>query len=234
MEIVFLICATLGGTILVIQFGLALIGLSGHGFDSDVSHDVGSGFGGDVGHDFSGDVHAAGGDLHGDATVDAHDGHAAAAGHHGSTWLFGVISFRTVVAAVTFFGIAGLIADSAEAALHIELGVALAAGLAAMFGVYFLMRALYSLKTEGTVRIWGAVGKTATVYVPIPAQKSGAGKIQINLQNRTMEYLAMTSGDKLPTGAKVVVTDVITSDTLEVQSVSDSERNEDVQSSCRG
>ena len=35
----------------------------------------------------------------------------ATCGHahgHGSTWMFGVISFRTVVAALTFFGLAGL------------------------------------------------------------------------------------------------------------------------------
>jgi hypothetical protein len=32
-----------------------------------------------------------------------------------------------------------------------------------------------------------------------------------------MEYLAVTSGDKLPTGTRVVVTGVATSNTLEVE-----------------
>ena len=41
-------------------------------------------------------------------------GHAAGHSHgHGSTWMFGVISFRTVVAALTFFGLAGLAHRSA-------------------------------------------------------------------------------------------------------------------------
>jgi hypothetical protein len=227
MASLFLICATLGGTILVLQFILTLLGLGGHGFDGDVSHD----FATDVPHDMGGDLHGgdmgadhdAAGGMHADAAIDQHhSGHAPAADtHHGSTWLFGVISFRTMVAAITFFGIAGMAAETAEAPMHVTLAVALAAGAGAMFGVYFLMQWLYGLRTEGTVRISGAVGKTGTVYVPVPARKSGAGKIQINLQNRTMEYLALTSGDKLPTGAKVVVTEVVASDTLEVQAASD-------------
>jgi hypothetical protein len=71
------------------------------------------------------------------------------------------------------------------------------------------------------------VGKHGTVYVTIPADESGAGKIQLNLQNRTMEYLAMTSGHALSPGAKVVVTDVITADTVQVEPVLEAvERND--------
>ena len=230
MASLFLICATLGGTILVLQFLMTLIGLGGDGSSGDVPHDIGHGLGSDVPHDVGGELH--GGGLSGDAH-DAADGvHTDAAtdhshldqtqshsGHHGSTWLFGVISFRTLVAAITFFGIAGMIAVTADAPVHISLAVALVAGIGAMYGVYFLMQWLYGLRTEGTVRIGGAVGKTATVYIPVPARNSGTGKIQINLQNRTMEYLALTPGDKLPTGAKVVVTEVVATDTLEVQAV---------------
>jgi hypothetical protein len=60
------------------------------------------------------------------------------------------------------------------------------------------------------------VGQCGTVYLPIPGQKSGRGKVQINLQNRTMEYPAVTAQDSLPTGSKVVVVGVIGSDTIEV------------------
>lgn len=221
MTMLFLICFAFGGTIMLLQFILTLAGLSGHGFGGDVGHDfsgdAGHGFGGDAGHDFAGDAH-------GGAADGAHQADSDAA-HQGTNWLFAVISFRTVVAALCFFGLAGLIADSAEATAPVAVSAAVASGLAAMFGVYFLMHWLYSLRTEGTVRIWSAVGRSGTVYVPVPANKSGSGKIQINLQNRTMEYLAMTAGGHLPTGAKVVVTDVITSDTLEVQPATEPEGN---------
>ena len=55
-------------------------------------------------------------------------------------------------------------------------------------------------EAEGTVRINRALGAEATVYLRIPGNRQGAGKIQINLQNRTMEYLAVTLGDAIPTG----------------------------------
>ena len=211
METVFIICAAVGGTILVVQFLLALVGLGGHAFDLNVSTDIGHDFGGDFHGDTGGDAGFHGDQAGGDA------GHDSQAGHHGSTWLFGVLSFRTIVAALAFFGLGGLAAQSANVSTPIVLAVAFGAGAAALFAVYWMMRTLYSLQAEGNVRIRRAVGQHGNVYLRIPANRSGSGKIQFNLQNRTMEYLAVTSGPELPTGAKVVVVGVINPTTLEVQ-----------------
>ncbi len=204
MTTVFVVCAAIGGTILVFQFVLTMIGLGGEALDLDLTD-------GDADVDF--DVGGSG------------VGHS---GHVDSSWLFGVISFRTVVAALAFFGLAGLAAQQAEASKLTTLVVAVASGVVAMYAVYWVMRGLQSLQSEGTARIQRAVGKHATVYVPIPGGESGAGKIQMSLQNRTMEYLAMTSGELLSSGTKVVVVGVITPTTLEVQPVLETERNSDV------
>lgn len=210
---VFLICAVVGGTVLVLQFVMMLIGMGGEALDMDLGHDFGGDFHGDVG----GDVHA---DVGGDAD---HGGHTATDHHVGSSWLFGVISLRTVIAALAFFGLAGMTARSAGSGEVWQLAAGVVAGVAAMYGVYFLMLSLNKLKAEGTVRIERAVGKHGTVYTTIPAEESGSGKIQLNLQNRTMEYLALTSGHALAPGAKVVVTDIITSNTVQVEPVLESE-----------
>ncbi len=217
MTAVFIVCAALGGTVLVLQFVMALIGLGGHAFDADVPHDIGHGFGGDFHAD---DFHVGDGDVdadvfhgdHGDATVD----HDAQVGQHGTTWLFGVLSFRTIVAALAFFGLAGLAAEAADTPASTTLLVAVAAGAAAMAAVYWMMRGLRELRSEGTVRISHAVGRGGSVYLRVPANNSGSGKIQLNLQNRTMEYLAITTGPELPTGTKVVVVSVVNPTTLEV------------------
>src|SRR5262245_10276004 len=101
MAWLFLICAVVGGTVLICQFVLTLVGIGGdHGLD--FGHDVPHDFSGDAGHDF------AAADAQGADSAD-HD----AAGHHGSSWLFAVISFRTLVAAAAFFGLTGLAAQSA-------------------------------------------------------------------------------------------------------------------------
>jgi hypothetical protein len=240
MTLVFLFCAVVGGTIMVCQLVLSLLGLAGDTLHLDVGQDVGHDvgvdaghdFGTDVGHDFGADVHAeaAGADLHADSgDFHAHVGGAGAhAGHealgHGSTWLFAMISFRTVVAAMAFFGLAGLAADAAELPIGTTILVALAAGFAAMYGVYWMFQLLARMRSEGTVRLENALGRHGTVYLRIPGGRSGVGKIQLNLQNRTMEYLATTAGPELPTGAKVVVVQLVTPDTLEVQPVSEAQR----------
>jgi hypothetical protein len=217
MTTVLIVCAAVGGTVLVIQFLLTLVGLGGHAFDVDVPHDVG--------HDFGGDFHVdTGGDLHGDTgfhgdhpgdTDSAHHGGTTA--HHGTTWLFGILSFRTITAALAFFGLCGLAADAAEASTANTLLVATAGGATAMAAVYWMMRGLRELRAEGTARIQRAVGQHGSVYLRVPGSNSGSGKIQLNLQNRTMEYLAVTSGPELPTGTRVVVSAMVNPTTLEVR-----------------
>ena len=190
------------------------------------------GFGGDFHADSGGDFHADAGGLH-DAFGHAdsggpggQDGHEAPPQDvHGSSWLFAMISFRTVIAAMAFFGLAGLAAEEAGVSPPAVLGLAIAAGAGAMYGVYWMMQCLYRLRSDGTVRVRGAVGRQGTVYLRIPAERSGMGKILINLQNRTIEYDAMTSGKELPTGTEVVVVNLISSSMLEVQAVPELERN---------
>ncbi|HLA85806.1 MAG TPA: hypothetical protein VJL29_13530 [Thermoguttaceae bacterium] len=207
MTAVFVVCAALGGAVMVVQFVLALVGFGAHALDFDVP--------GDLDVDAGADAHF-GGDFHADAGM--HDSGLPEHAHHlDSSWLFTVISFRTVVAALAFFGLAGLAAQSAEIATLPTLAIAAAAGLAAMFGVYWIMRGLMSLRAEGTAHITGTVGRTGTVYTTIPAEAVGTGKIQVNLQGRTMEYLAVTPGHLLKPGTKIIVGAVISSDTLEVE-----------------
>jgi hypothetical protein len=185
METIFLVSAVVGGTLLVCQFLLSLLGVGGH-------HDLG-------GHD-----------VHVDGSHDvSHDAEHA-------SWLVGVFTFRAIVAALTFFGLAGLAARGLGLAPLPTLAVALAAGAGALALVASLMRALGRLRADGTVRVERAVGRTGTVYLSIPGHKAGAGKVTVVVQNRSVEYQALTAGDELPTGARILVTAVISPDTVEV------------------
>ena len=218
---VFVVCAVIGGMVLVLQFIMMVVGMGGEALDMDL--------GGDVGHDFGGDFHGdVAGDVHADVGADVdHGGHTTVDHHVGSSWLFGVISFRTIVAALAFFGLGGLLADAGGMEEFGQLIVGALAGFAAMYAVYFMVLSLGKLKAEGTPRVERAVGRHGTVYTSIPAEESGTGKIQLNLQNRTMEYLALTSGHALSPGAKIVVTDIITSNTVQVEPVLETEERND-------
>jgi len=185
METVFLVCAAVGGTLLVCQFLLGLLGAGHH----------------EIGHDHGFDHHAG----HGHADDNEHE-----------SWFVSVLTFRAVVAALTFFGLAGLVAHHSTDEPLLPLGVAILAGAGALFGVAWMMKMLYRLKAEGTVRIDRAVGMTGTVYLSVPAGNGGAGKVTVKLQNRTVEYLAISRQEALPTGTAIQVVAVVGPDTVEV------------------
>ncbi|HLN32087.1 MAG TPA: serine/threonine-protein kinase [Gemmataceae bacterium] len=190
LTMLYSVCAVMGGTVLVCQFLLGLLGLGHHGDGID-GHDLG----GEPGH--AEDVH--------DPNHDAH-----------ATGFVRLLTVRTFIAAVAFFGLGGRAADAAGFQPAQTLALALAAGGGALLLVAWLMRVLVSLQSDGSVRIRRAVGRAGTVYLPIPGHKAGLGKVLLNVQNRTMEYQAVTAEDTLETGSKVVVVAVLGTDTVEV------------------
>jgi hypothetical protein len=192
MSTFYLVCAIVGGTVMICQALLNLLGLGDH-------HGLGE-------HE----VHT--GDHH-DVTHEQE-----------SSWFLSVLTFRAVVAALTFFGLAGLAAQARELEPGLGLGVALATGAGALVLVGTLMRSLHKLRADGTVRIDRAVGKSGTVYLTVPAQKAGLGKVTLNLQNRTVEYQAVTPECELATGTKVRVVSVVSADTVEVVGAIEVER----------
>lgn len=148
-----------------------------------------------------------------DGHIDVHTGGDVG---HETTLFTGILSFRAMVAGLTVFGLVGLITLSEE--MNHAVGLALAA-VAAFFTaliVAALMRSMGHLASEGTIRIENAVGQPGTVYLGIPAGRAGLGKVTLTLQNRTVEYQAMTAGDALASGTKVNVTKIIGADTVEV------------------
>ena len=204
MEMVFLICAIIGGTILACQLVMTIAGISDDGMDVDDLPD-------DIAADDGGGV------------VDDHT-------HHDSSWLFGIISFRTIVAAITFFGLVGMASATSGASPVTSVLLAVVAGLAAMVGVHRMMLLLSQLREDGTFRIKNALGQRATVYVPIPAGRAGAGKIQLRTDDRIVEIKAMTSGsDKLPTGMRVEIVEIVSHDTIEVEPLATAEVESDSQ-----
>jgi membrane protein implicated in regulation of membrane protease activity len=205
MGTLFLIAAVVGGTVLVCQFALTLLGL---GHDSaDMSHHLGG--------DFHGDAHVGGAHGH-----HAGDTHADDQQHANSTHVFSVLSFRTLVAAIAFFGVSGRAALSAGYAASTSFILAAIVGFAAMYGMYWLMRLIAGLNSSGNERIGNAIGRQATVYLRIPATRSGAGKVQLSMQNRIVEYQAFTDeAEPLQSGESVEVVDVAGSDTVYVRRI---------------
>ena len=214
MSHLFLACAVIGGMLFLFQFGMSLLGLGDH--EMEIADDL----------ELSGDWDALGDadldtdlDLETDAEV-SEDGEAGSSSSSGSITqtIFGVLSFRTVVAAVMFFGLAGRAMQQAGQTPAATVLVAAISGVAALFCVHAIMRTLYRLGQDGTVKIQDTVGRTGTVYIPIPADRVAPGRVQVRLDDRIVEYQAVTSNpEKLATGDPIIVTDVLGPAMVEVE-----------------
>lgn len=153
--------------------------------------------------------------LDGDHAGDAADGVSDA--QHFSTWFFGILSFRSVTAFVAFFGLGGRIALAFELPGFVAYLAAMVMGFCAMILVAILLRALHDLRSEGNVRIQNALGAVGTVYLTIPGQRSGVGKVTVSVQERSMVYEAVTDGDEIRTGRRVKVVGINDPTTIEVE-----------------
>jgi hypothetical protein len=161
------------------------------GGDGDVDHDVAH----DIGHD-------------------AHGGHDAA--HDGT---FQLLSLRTGAAFLAFFGLAGWGALRAGWTPLAALGAGTGAGAVSLVAVAWLFSLQRKLHSAGNLDPKNALGRSARVYLRIPAAHSGKGKITVAIQGRTAEYDAATAGPEIPTGSEVRVVRQLTTDTFEVEAL---------------
>lgn len=81
----------------------------------------------------------------------------------------------------------------------------------------FLFRQMMKLQSNGAFDINDAVGKVCDVYLRIPGENQGLGKVQISFNGSVQELDARTSGEPIPSGAKVRVLRVIDKKVLEVE-----------------
>jgi len=138
---------------------------------------------------------------------------------HGSD-AFGFLSIRAVASFFTFFGLMGLYGKDAGWGAGLTAGAATGAGAAMMVLVAWLFSLHRNLSQEGTLDPSQAVGKPAKVYLRIPAERSGRGKITVALQGRTAEFPAVTSGPELASGSEARVVRQLDENLFEVEAAS--------------
>lgn len=145
--------------------------------------------------------------LHHGGVDDMHGGETATEG-------LNLVSIRALAAGVAFFGLGGLATRTLGGVVATVAG--LGAGAIAAVGVAALMRSFRRLESDRTLAIEHAVGTTGTVYLTIPENRSGLGKVHVTVQGRLVEWPAVTLDESLPTGEPVLVVDIDRNDTLVV------------------
>jgi hypothetical protein len=81
-----------------------------------------------------------------------------------------------------------------------------------------LMKLLYSLKESGNIDFQNAIDQIGTVYLTVPPNESGPGKVRVMVQGRLKIVTAYTkSGKKIASQRKVKVTELLDPRTLLVE-----------------
>lgn len=184
--------AIITSIVFLIQMVLTLIGLG----DTDSGVDMGVG-------DVSGDVSL--GDGNGD-TMDT----------GGAIQLFTIRNFVNFLLGVGWGGVCFWSTIPNKFLLGI---VALLCGCVMVFAFVVMYRQLMKLESSGSYNIQDSVGLACDVYLPIPASRSGQGKVQISFSGSVQELPAMTDGEALASGTKVRVTQVLDNSILLVERI---------------
>jgi hypothetical protein len=139
--------------------------------------------------------------------VDSHDGIDADfdGDLHGGDAPFQLFTFRNMINFLLGFSWTGIsFFDFIENRI-VLIAVAFGVGVAFIAFFFMVIRQIERLAEDNTFKIHHALHKTASVYLPIPARKKGAGKIQVNVKGSSRELDAVTENEKIETSAIVKI-----------------------------
>ena len=163
--------------------------------------------GADTGGDF--DVDAGGFDAGVDAGLDG-------ASEMGSG--MNLYTFRNLVNFFLGFGWTAILLQDSISSTPLLIVISVLVGVALVAIVMYLFKWLSGMQQSGNIDVYkSAVGCTGTVYLTVPGERSGEGKVQITINNAVREYAALTDSDTLKTGTPIKVLEVINPGTLLVE-----------------
>lgn len=128
-----------------------------------------------------------------------------------------IVTLRGVLAFLAIGGWAAFIFEEITGPIWSTL-IGIVFGAIAAVLLAYAMRASLRLESEGNLDYENAVGLTATVYLSIPKNHSGKGKVTLVIQERFIDTDAVTNdGEDIPNKALVEVVGVENMTTLVVK-----------------
>ena len=153
-----------------------------------------------------------GGDVDMDSDMDVAEG-----GDDGGVG-FQFFTFKNVIAFFTIFGWTGTICIDNQLGTTATIVISTIAGLIMMVLTSLLFFWMSSMAQSGTLNINKAIGEVGEVYLPIGANRSKIGKIQIKVQGSLRELDAITEAQEdLKTTTIIKVIGVVSNELLLVE-----------------
>lgn len=134
---------------------------------------------------------------------------------------FQFFTFKNVVAFFTIFGWTGITCIDNGLSTTITLIISIIAGFVMMVLTSLLFYWMHKLAESGTLKMKNALGVIGEVYLPIGANRTKMGKVQIKVQGSLRELEAITDEtEDLKTGTMVKVTEIVSAELLLVEKLS--------------
>lgn len=165
--------------------------------------------------DLDTDLDAGGVDAGG---LDGGDADGFDAEHSDSSDLFKYLSIQSVFAFAMGFGWGALAGYKGTGwSIPISIAVGVGCGVAMVYLLTLMLTLLYDLRSDGTLRIKGAIGLEGNTYAEIPPAGSGRGQVSMIIKSRQRIYNAVTSdGEPIPRSTRVRVLGIKDDNTLDV------------------
>ena len=132
----------------------------------------------------------------------------------------GLLTFRNFVNFFLGFGWSAILLHESIGSTPLLIVVSVLIGVGLVFLVMMLFKWLSGMQQAGNIDVFkSAVGCEGKVYLTIPGERGGTGKVQISINGAVREYDALTDGPTLATGASIRVVEAISAETLLVEPI---------------
>ena len=174
---------------------------------------------GDTDFDINTDMDTAGPSDIADGSVDVGaDVDTGETGHLGTG--MNLLTFRNFINFLIGFGWTAILLKDSIPATGLRMLIAILVGVVLVAVVMLLFKWLTDMQQSGNINVFkSAVDCEGSVYLTIPGERAGEGKVQITINNAVREYAAVTDGPTLKTGQRIRVVEVISANTLLVEEI---------------
>ena len=149
------------------------------------------------------------GDFDGDMSADG----------AGESTPFQLFTFRNLINFMLGFSWTAIALSASTERTTLMLIGGVMVGVLLVCAVMYLFKWMSGMQQSGTIEPESLVGCKGSVYLTIPAGRTGEGKVQITVRSAIREYNAMTDGDRLPNEAPIRVVAVLNGHTVLVEKV---------------
>lgn len=118
---------------------------------------------------------------------------------------FQLFSLRNLINFLLGFSWTGIALFNTISNHTLLIAIAVIVGVGFVYLFFIIIKQIIKLAEDNSFHITSTLNKTAEVYLPIPAEKKGKGKVLISINGAIHELDAMTENTRIESGTTVLV-----------------------------